>query len=244
MSYEFAKYPEELQVERPFITVTKEQSVSNAALQQYQNLIAQAKDNGKLSRTPYAAKSILEIPDLVKQLIDTIQNNEKITTNKRVKFTSDFPDMLQEVEEIVFRIARREPGAFSQGAPFEGKVKNLRPTYRSEEDDEENPGYKRVILGYWYDNIIQFICCAKSSWQAESRAVWLESILGQYDWWLGMQGVTRFMFFGRDRDIKIENNNNKIYGKVVNFFVRTEELTKVSVKTLEELIVQLNVKMC
>lgn len=208
----------------------------------YQQIYNGLKNNAATnkSQTPNPAKSILEIPTLIKTIIDNAQ--ESVATENKVTWSSEFPDEISQLERITFGVTKREPGTFDRGAPFEGRVKNLRPILREEKDDPNHPGYKIAILGYCFDNIFQLTCCARTSWQAEMRAYWLEELLQQYDWWFVLNGVPRFIYMGRDKE-KIEMvDGNKIYCKKLNYFVRTEKLISISTKTLENLTVKLAVQ--
>lgn len=231
----FAEYPDDLQLPNPRVVVEK---LYSSTIQDAVTLDIER------SRSPFSAKSILEVPELIKQVIQFAEEEEEIASDKRVNFTVEEPDIKMNLESIVFSIIRRQPGAVGSGAPFESTVKNYKPFLREEKDDSDNPGYRIAILGYWHDNLIELTCCARSSWAAERKALWLESVLRKYTWWLRLQGINRFFFWERnERDnIAIVIDNNKIYTKTLKYFVRTEELTKISSKKLEELTIKMQIQ--
>ena len=102
-----------------------------------------------------------------------------------------------DLETISIRLVRREPGRFSEGRPYEGDVRNLRPILRQVYDDPENPGYKRAEMGYWYDNTVRFTCWARTNKEADARALWFEALMEDYKWFYRLRGVNRVLFHGR-----------------------------------------------
>lgn len=186
------------------------------------------------------AKSLREFYNLVGLAVKDMENRASVPSEYRVIFTEEEPDAGADTETITFSLIRRDPGAFSQGAPFEGKVRNLRPRIREEGTDPSDPGYKQVVHGYWYDNIVRFTCWARTNKAANARAEWFENLMEEYSWWFVLQGVQRVIFWGRQSDVVIHPDNNKWYGRPIDFFVRTEKLRVFSEKTIEDIL--LNVK--
>jgi hypothetical protein len=192
-------------------------------------------------RTLKPAKSLNEYYDLVKQAIDDLERRANLDTKNKILFTEEEPDYKSEGEIITFSLVKREPGAFGQGAPFESKVRNLRPILRENVADPENPGYRLATLGYWHDNLVRFTCWAKTNKTANDRALWFEDLMENYSWWFKAQGVDRCLFWERGEDQTLFSQNNKWYGRPINYFVRTEKVRVFSEKTLEELVIQAGV---
>jgi hypothetical protein len=130
---------------------------------------------------------------------------------------------------------------FSQGRPMEKKVQNLRPIVREILDDPDNPGYRKAILGYFYDNILRITCWARTNKAANARALWLEDVMEEYTWFFVYSGVNRILYQGRGPERYKDVANNRIYGRSVDYFVRTEKLRTISQKTLEEIVINLAV---
>lgn len=209
----------------------------------FENLITSvARTPAPRSKTPGSAKSLLEFYDLVRQVKDDYEARQNVRDEYKIIFTEEEPDVKSETETITFGLVKRVPGSFGQGAPFESDVKNMRPIFRESGADTENPGYNYVVHGYWYDNIVKFTCWARTNKVANARAEWFENMMSEYDWWFRIQGVSRVLFWGRDADIVTEIDNNKWYGRPLNYFVRTEKLRVFSEKQMEEIIVRLSVK--
>lgn len=191
------------------------------------------------SKTLGTAKSLLGFYELVGQAIDNYEKRANISDINKITFTEEEPDINSKSEIITFSLLKREPGAFSQGAPFEGNIRNLRPMFREEGDDTSNPGYKYMVLGYWHDNLVRFTCWARTNKAANKRAEWFEGFMEEYSWWFKAQGTDRVIFTSRSADIVTEINGNKWYGRPLDYFVRTETLRVFNEKTIEEIMVNL-----
>lgn len=194
------------------------------------------------SRTPREAKSLTEVYDLIRKTIEDIEKRVKTPQENKVTFTEEEPDNKAQTEVITFSLVRREPGAFGQGAPFESRTRNLRPMIREEQDDPENPGYRIATTGYWHDNLIRLTCWAQTNKAANARADWLEKLLDEYSWFFKAEGVDRFLFWERNSDIIKVVDNNKWYGRPIDYFVRTETLRSFSEKKIEEILLKVVTK--
>jgi hypothetical protein len=193
-------------------------------------------------KTPGASKNLLEFYSLVGQAINNYESRANISDVNKVVFTEEEPDVNAKSETITFSLMKRQPGAFSQGAPFEGNIKNLRPMFREEGNDLDNPGYRYMVLGYKYDNLVRFTCWARTNKVANARAEWFENFMEEYSWWYKAQGVERVIFQGREADIVTEINGNKWYGRPLDYFVRTETLKVFKEKSIEEILVQVKLQ--
>jgi len=187
-------------------------------------------------------KSLLEFYDLVRQAIDDYETRAGTPQENRVIFTEEEPDVKSQTESIVFSLMDRVPGQFAQGAPMSRNHSNYRPMVREEYTDTENPGYKCVANGYYYDNIVRFTAWARTNKTANARAMWFEDMMEEYSWWYKLQGVDRVLFWGRNNDLVTTVNDNKWYGRPIDYFVRTEKIRTFRQKTLEEILIRLNVK--
>jgi hypothetical protein len=190
-------------------------------------------------RTVGQSKSLVEFYELILRGLQDYEARAGTPLAYQINFTEEDPDLDSETETITFRLMRREPGSFSQGTPFAGDIKNLRPILREKGNDPENPDYKYAITGYWYDNLVRFTCWAKTNKQANSRACWFEDFMEDYTWWFRLQGVSRVLFWGRGEDQTITVDNNKWYGRPLNYFVRTEKIRVFEEKKLEQILVNL-----
>lgn len=189
--------------------------------------------------SPEPAKNIIEVMDLIDQAFKDYEKRAHTEPDGQIKVLYDSPDRDAQLEAVSISVNKREPGMFGKGAPFENRTKQLRPLLREVVDDEEHPGYKRAVLGYWYDNVLRLTAWARTNKAANDRALWVESVMEEYSWFFGYMGVQRLIYQGRAAELKKEINQNKIYGRPIDYFVRTEKLRSVSQKELEEVCVRL-----
>jgi hypothetical protein len=194
------------------------------------------------SKTFGKAKSLLDFHALVRQAIDDYETRASVPPDLKINFTEEEPDAKTEAETITFSLMRREPGGFGQGAPFESNVRNLRPIIRENGTDPANPGYRTIVMGYWHDNIVRYTCWARTNKAANARAMWLENMMEEYTWWFTLQGVQRVIYWGQGPDTLVNVDNNRWYGRPIDFYVKTETLRTYSEKTLEQILVRLAVK--
>jgi hypothetical protein len=206
------------------------------------DLMQQRGATGNRSVTPGRAKSLLEFYDLVRQSISNAEKRAGVLEDNKIRFTEEEPDTNSSTETITFSLMRREPGQFGQGPPFGAKHQNLRPMLREENTDPSVPGYRFAVTGYWYDNLVRFTCWARTNKAANARAEWFENFMEEYTWFYRLQGVSRVIFWGRDADIVTDIDENRWYGRPINFFVKTEKIRVYSEKTLEEILVTLKTK--
>ncbi len=190
------------------------------------------------SRTPRESKSLIGVYDLIRKAIEDMEKRQRTPQENKITFTEEEPDNKALTEVITFSLIKREPGAYGQGSPFESNVRNLRPIFREEQDDPENPGYRIATTGYWHDNIIRLTCWAQTNKTANARAEWLENLMEEYSWFFKAEGVARVLFWGRDSDIIKSIDNNKWYGRPMDYFVRTETIRAFSEKKIEEILLK------
>jgi hypothetical protein len=194
------------------------------------------------STTPGPSKNIVEVMDLVKIAIEDYESREDKISDARVRVTYEKPDRRVEetgLEIISISLERREPGAFGEGSPFEAKTRNLRPMLREEVEDPDNPGYRRAVLGFFYDNVLRLTCWARTNKAANDRALWLENVIEEYTWFLRSSGVGRFLYQGRAAEEAADVLGTRLYGRPIDYFVRTEKLRSLSQKELELIVVRL-----
>lgn len=189
--------------------------------------------------TPGKTKDIVEVAELIEKAIRDYETRLHTTEEGKVNLVYERPEKDFDGETIAISFAVRAPGAIGQGGPMESKTKNLRPVLREIRDDPDNPGYKRMVLGYYYDNVIRLTCWARTNKVANTRAIWLENLMEEYTWWFVYSGVNRIFYDGWKTPVVLDINNQRYFGRPIDFFVRTEKLINVSQKTLEEIYIRL-----
>ena len=191
------------------------------------------------TRTPGTAKDIVEVMELVEKVIRDYETRTHATNDSIVNITYEKPDKPIETETISMQVISRVPGMYGRGSPGESNTKNRRPLLRESLDDPDNPGYKRLVLGFFYDNTLRLTCWAKTNKQANKRALWLETVMEEYDWFFVYSGVNRLLYESWRTNEVIDISGNRYYGRPIDFFVRTEKLLNVTEKILEQIIFRL-----
>ena len=208
------------------------------AQKQYDYIISSAIDTSKTtSLNP--AKDINDIAELIYKAIQDYETRTHATNDAKVNIVYEYPDMDFDAETISICYMHRVPGAYSQGGAGEGNIKNRRPILREQMKDPDNPGYRRSVMGFYYDNIIRLIAWARTNKVANNRAVWLENVMEEYSWFFAFSGVNRILFEGWRPSETITINNNTYFGRPIDFFVRTEKLFNISEKELEQICIRL-----
>lgn len=205
----------------------------------FEKEVSLAQELGRVT-APGQAKNYFEFLELVNTALVDYQQREGKTESNRIHLTWDKVDDSTQTEVITISLVKREPGRFAQGAPFEGSTKNLRPILRENKKDPENPGYRIAIMGKWYDNLIKFTCWAQTNKEAIERAFWFEEFMEKYTWFFVASGVPRVLFW-EQKEETIDNNGNKLYGRSLTYYVKTEDISTISEKELEEIAISLNV---
>lgn len=156
--------------------------------------------------------------------------------------TWDRVNELNTTEFISIALHKREPGGFAQSSPGETPaVKNYKYILREELLDPENPGYKNLVLGKFYDNEISFTCWALTHAESIERSIWFEEFMEQYNWFFVASGTPRVFFMCQEEDFE-NSNGQRIYGRRLKYWVRTEKLLVVSQKTIENIVINVNTK--
>lgn len=211
------------------------------AQREFQRLVETA-TRVERTRTPRPAKNIVQVMELIQQAFLDYEARTNASEEAKIRVTYEKPDTDQDLETISICLAQRDPGMFAQGSPMSGgtKVKNRRPLLRDILDDPDNPGYKRAVFGFFYDNIVRLTCWARTAKVANERALWVEDVMEEYTWFFVFSGANRVLYDGRRAEVVHDIKGNRFYGRPVDYFVRTEKLRNVSQKVLEQICVQMS----
>jgi|WetSurMetagenome_2_1015567.scaffolds.fasta_scaffold61167_2 hypothetical protein len=142
-------------------------------------------------------------------------------------------------ETLTFGLRRREPGTFSQDPPFSGK-KNYKPILREAFPDPQNPGYEILVFGLWFDNLVELKCWCNTNKEANTRALWLESLMLKYAWYFRFNGIQQILYGGREHDENIQQENISIQVRTLLYYMRTEKLFNIREKSIDELILNVH----
>jgi hypothetical protein len=209
---------------------------------QFNSIITNTTFSDQRIKSVGQVKDINDVAELLYTAIQDYEEKKHVSNDAKLKIVYEFPEEDIETEVVSIGIANRQPGAFSKGSPYEGKIKNRKPILREVFDDTENPGYKKAILGFYYDNTIRLTAWARTNKVVNRRAVWLEDFIEEYSWFFIYNGLNRILFEGWKSPEILHLNNNRYFGRPIDFFVRTEKIQVLSEKTLEEIYINLHVK--
>jgi len=207
------------------------------AQQEFQRVIEDA-EQIPLTTTPRPTKNIVEVMELISKAFIDYETRTNAAAEVQIRVTYERPDLNIDLETISMELIKRDPGMFGRGRPGGNSIQNRRPILREIINDPDNPGYKRAVMGFWYDNTLQLTCWARTAKTANERALWLEDVMEEYAWFFAYSGINRLLYDGRRSEVVHDISNNRIYGRPVNYFVRTEKIRNVSQKTLE--LIQIN----
>ena len=189
-------------------------------------------------RSPFPAVDIDGFYSLVGEMLVAYQLAEGRAEDKLIIFTEEYPPENYERETISVRLRKRQPAVMSKSAPL-GQPRELKPHLREVYDDPILPRYQIWELGWMRDNIVEFTMWSKSNKEANKLALWFEDFMHHNMWFFRSRGVNQLYFNGREEDFIILDK--RLVGRPLTYFVRTEKITQVREKVLEEIIVSLTV---
>jgi hypothetical protein len=195
------------------------------------------------TRSVLPAKNIVEVMDLIEEAFNHYYERAHTSKDARVNFLYEEPDTPAKLEAVSLKLVRREPGMYSEGRPFQGnRTMAYKPILREVVDDPDHTGYKRAILGMKFDNQLRLTAWAQTNKAANQRALWIENVMHEYMWFFEYSGVERLLYLGRDTEVTHDIQDNRFYGRPIDYFVRTEHLWTVSQKTLEEICIRVGTR--
>lgn len=194
-------------------------------------------------RSPHPALDINGFYDLVGEALRTQQLAEGKSIEELWFFTEEAPpvemESFNEQGTVSFSLVRREPGVMGNTAPFTGSPKGYKPMVRDIYDDPEVPRYQIWELGQMFDNEIRFIMWSRTNKEANAMALWFEDFMIQNMWLFRSRGVNQILYSNREGDIMIEDK--RLVGRPLCYYVRTEKITRIREKVLEELCINISV---
>lgn len=203
-----------------------------------ESLQSQAASAQQASVGPSPAADLPRFYELLNQALANQQAKEGAV--KTVKLVEGYPPTDFQGEVITFSLRRREPATFSQERPFSVGKRNYKPILREAFPDPREPGYLTLVFGLLFDNLVELTCWALTHKEANARALWLEELMLSYAWYFRQGGVNQLVYFGRDQDmVHTSEDNQRLLGRPLLYYLRTEKLYTVREKTIDELVVSL-----
>lgn len=189
-------------------------------------------------RSPFPAVDIDGFYSLVSEAMRSYQLAEGRAEERLIVFSEEYPPQNYENEMVTVRLIDRGPAVMSKSAP-QGSPRELKPTVREVYDDPVIPRYQIWELGWMRDNIIEFCIWSQTNKEANKIALWFEDFMNNNMWFFRSRGVNQLYFNGRDNDFVILDK--RLVGRPLTYFVRTEKITQLREKVLEEMVVNLTV---
>lgn len=162
---------------------------------------------------------------LTARIIERAQYYEGVAERKRIPFIEwNPPEQIAEVmvggELITYRCIRRGPA--DMDASGTGRVQRA-ATFSYDLQSPEQPNKVIVVDSRPIDHILEFSCWGKTNKEASARALWLEKTLISQTWVYQQSGVERFFWKERGPDTYVTSNQQRLFYRPLQFFVRMRE---------------------
>jgi len=185
------------------------------------------------------AQDINGFYSLMKEAIDDRLSRENIADRDKVKWTHEYPFDESRSEVITYKLISRCPGTTSQGKQMNKRRQDWRPKFRETLDDPDHTNKKLFVYGQVYDNLVELCCWAQTNKTADARALWLESLVDEYKWFIKYKGIAEVRYQERLADTFKAIGDNEWHGRPLRYFVSTEKITRYSQFVVRDLVVKL-----
>ena len=103
---------------------------------------------------------------------------------------------------------------------------------------------KKLVMGQFYDNMVEFTCWAQTNKAANARALWFEDLMLTYHWYFKWMGVQEVFFVRRLADNQLDGRlgGNTLKSRKLRYFVRTDRTYSLEEKTLRDIVLKVGVK--
>ena len=166
---------------------------------------------------------------------DILELEEKNTVN----FESAYSRYYQEKsladwrDTVIFRVKRREPGTIGKH-PFDPPTE-IKPRVRQYIVDPDHVDCHIMILGQWYDNLIQFDVWSKYNNRADDLIEWFEDFMYKYTWVWKKNGVNEILYWMRTVDEEVSKFRNDLAARSVLYYFKTEKIVTVKEYDLKQI---------
>jgi len=192
---------------------------------------------------------------LVKTAIEDIQERAGTSSQARVLFSEEEPQFHADrqqtgsiTEYISFRLIDRIPGKVSggrHGARTHGEDgrREWVPRLRYIKQEPGEILTKTLVMGQFFDNVVEFSCWAQSNKAANARALWFQDLMSSYRWFFKASGVSEVYFVQQmeDNSFDGENGANKLKQRRLLFMIRTDRTFTLEESVLRQLLVKVGV---
>ena len=158
---------------------------------------------------------------------DVLALEEKNTVDFQSSYSRYYQDkpLTDWRDTVVYRIKRREPGTISKH-PFDPPTE-IKPRIREYRVDPDHPGCHVMVMGQWFDNLIQFDCWSKYNNRADELIEWFEDFMYKYTWVWKKNGVNEMLYWMRNVDTESSKWRNDLAVRTVLYYFRTEKIVTI-----------------
>ena len=128
-------------------------------------------------------------------------------------------------DTVIYRVKRREPGTIGKH-PFDPPTE-IKPRIREDRVDPDHPGCHVVVMGQWFDNLIQFDCWSKYNNRADELVEWFEDFMYKYTWVWKKNGVNEILYWMRTTDEESSKWRNDLAVRTVIYYFKTEKIVTI-----------------
>ncbi len=190
--------------------------------------------------------TLRELANLFKEMFDIVKGSNDVLNG--VEFYQEYPQGTPpedlKLPAITFRLGDRKPiearaNVFTPH--YRHRPAEIKPRYREDFPDPNNPGYVIVINGQIYQNEVRFDVWSTSNRQADIIADEFERFIKNYTGILMNRGIQQIIYSGMKTDEAV-NWRDTVTHRIITYELRTEEITVISSKTIEEINFNIEVK--
>ncbi len=155
----------------------------------------------------------------------------ELTDDNLVNFVSGYSKEYKEktvktwVDTITFRVKRKEPGTIGKH-PFDPPTE-IKPRVRQYVIDPDYDDCHVMVLGQWFDNLLQFDCWAKTNSRADDLIEWFEDFMYRYTWVWKKNGVNEILYWMRTQDEEVSKWRNDLSARTVLYYFKTEKIVTI-----------------
>jgi len=155
---------------------------------------------------------------------DILALEEKNTVNFESSYSRYYQDKPIEDwrDTVIYRVKRREPGTIGKH-PFDPPTE-IKPRIRETRVDPDHPGCHIVVMGQWFDNLVQFDVWSKYNNRADELIEWFEDFMYKYTWVWKKNGVNEILYWMRTTDEESSKWRNDLAVRTVIYYFKTEKI--------------------
>ena len=158
---------------------------------------------------------------------DILALEEKNTVNFQTAYSRYYQErpIAEWRDTVIFRLKRREPGTVGKH-PFDAPTE-IKPRVREYRVDPDHPDAHIMVLGQWFDNLIQFDCWSKYNNRVDDLVEWFEDFMYKYTWVWKKNGVNEILYWMRTIDEESSKWRNDLAVRSVLYYFRTEKIVTI-----------------